>query len=208
MDFTRYFDPLRPLRHFRPQTDDSSRYTLRQSSRVLSRQDSYHASRHAFCTELPTTKEVDGDAFEDIELQPHGVKIPDPAINTRLGRKKREVVSVLKWWREEYIYAFICVATAVGIFVLLKHYDNRLVPVNMFWGVQFDTLLIALVTMVRVSIKAFVEAAVSQGAWLWVAARSQRRCRHASRLKDFKMFDEASRGLKGSLILLWNFKFR
>ena len=41
---------------------------------------------------------------------------------------------------------------------LLKHYDNHLVPEDIFWGVQFDTLLIALVTVVRVSLKAFVEA--------------------------------------------------
>jgi hypothetical protein len=200
MDFLSQFDPLRPLRHVRPRNDDSL-YTSRRPSRAPPRQFSRTE------TEV-ITKSADKDVFEDIELWPRGEPIADPEPDTPLGRTRREIITEFKWWTEEYFYAFVCVAFATGLGLMLKYFDNSLVPQALFWNVQFDTIVIALVTVVRVSLKAFVEAAISQGAWLWVAARSQRRCKHVSRLKDFKLFDEASRGLKGSLILLWCLKFR
>ncbi|KAK3336707.1 hypothetical protein B0T19DRAFT_396425 [Cercophora scortea] len=110
-------------------------------------------------------------------------------------------------WQEEYFCALLCLATATSLGVLLHHYDEQVVP-ELGWGVQIDTAIIALVTVVRVSMKAFVETAVSQGAWVWVSEAAQRRDGHEARLKDFKVFDEASRGLWGSLCLLWRLRLR
>jgi hypothetical protein len=56
---------------------------------------------------------------------------------------------------------------------------------------------------------AIVEAALSQGAWIWISEAAQRRSRHAARLSDFKVFDEASRGtVLASFYLLWRMKLR
>ena len=62
-------------------------------------------------------------------------------------------------------------------------------------GIQIDTIIIALISIVRVSLKAIVEGAISQSAWNWVSERSQLRCHHRARFSDFKLFDEASRGM-------------
>jgi len=55
---------------------------------------------------------------------------------------------------------------------------------------------------------AIVEAAISQGAWIWISEAGQHRSRHRAQLSDFKVFDEASRGMLGSLNLLWRMKLR
>ncbi|KAK5663561.1 hypothetical protein OQA88_3992 [Cercophora sp. LCS_1] len=91
--------------------------------------------------------------------------------------------------------------------MILRSYDNHAVP-RLGLGVQFDTLIIALVTVVRVSMSEIVEASISQGAWLWVSERAQQRSRHTAKLSDFGMFDEASRGIWGSLRLLWKMRLR
>ncbi|OIW26081.1 hypothetical protein CONLIGDRAFT_717714 [Coniochaeta ligniaria NRRL 30616] len=97
--------------------------------------------------------------------------------------------------------------TAVGLVFLLQHYDRREVP-DLAWGLQLDTVIIALVTVVRVALGAIVESGISQGAWMWVSEASQKRSNHHARLDDFKLFDEASRGLWGSIRLIWRMKFR
>ncbi|KAI1119140.1 hypothetical protein F5Y14DRAFT_438199 [Nemania sp. NC0429] len=49
----------------------------------------------------------------------------------------------------------------------------------------------------RIALRAIVETCVSQGAWIWVS--SFRKGETEARLEDFKMFDEASRGVYGAL---------
>jgi len=78
--------------------------------------------------------------------------------------------------------------------LLLIKYDGRVVP-ELIGGLQLDTFIIAMTSVVRVAMKAIVESSVSQGAWLWVSRAQQKRCQHRARLRDFKLFDEASRGL-------------
>ncbi|KAI0596517.1 hypothetical protein F4775DRAFT_594201 [Biscogniauxia sp. FL1348] len=56
----------------------------------------------------------------------------------------------------------------------------------------------------RLALKGVVETCVSQGAWIWVSGF--RKGRTEARLEDFKMFDEASRGLYGSMVLIWRLK--
>ncbi|KAK3341295.1 hypothetical protein B0T25DRAFT_573695 [Lasiosphaeria hispida] len=155
--------------------------------------------------------------FETIDLNPDLEKQQHPALHTasaqvgepsaRRGTARRYFSSAA-WWQEEYWYAIACVATAACLVLLLQSYDGRAVP-TLGWGLQLDTAIIAMVTIVRVSMKGFVEAALSQGAWIWVSERAQRRRgRYNARLSDFRVFDEASRGLWGSLCLLWKMRLR
>ncbi|KAK3694909.1 hypothetical protein B0T22DRAFT_86784 [Podospora appendiculata] len=154
-----------------------------------------------------------GNGFQDVEIgsqqqqqQLEKQQRPSSGPGTR-QHHARKYFSSASWWQEEYWCALLCVVTATSLALLLHHYDDQVVP-ELGWGIQIDTAIIALVTVVRVSMKAFVETAVSQGAWIWVSEMSQRRCRHSARLSDFKVFDEASRGLWGSLCLLWRLKLR
>jgi hypothetical protein len=55
---------------------------------------------------------------------------------------------------------------------------------------------------------AIIETAISQGAWIWISEAGQRRSQQRARLPDFKGFDEASRGMLGSLYLPWQMKLR
>ncbi|KAI0126392.1 hypothetical protein BJ170DRAFT_595995 [Xylariales sp. AK1849] len=110
-------------------------------------------------------------------------------------------------WKEEYIYSAFCLAAAAGLIALLTEYDGELEP-ELGAGLELSTAIIAIMTVFRVALKAIVEAALSQGAWIWVSAARQRRKKYTepARLEDFKMFDEASRGLWGSLVLVWRLK--
>jgi hypothetical protein len=146
--------------------------------------------------------DVSLDIFEDIELQDHALEDGEqeqrgsrhePLAASRFCRANK-YLRAAAWWEDEYWCSAVCLATAAGIVLLLHHYDNQLVP-ELIWGIQIDTAIIAMVTVVRVSLKAIVEAAISQGAWIWVSDSSQRRSSHHARFADFKLFDDASRGL-------------
>lgn len=117
---------------------------------------------------------------------------------------KRRLLGSARWWAEEYFYAAVCVVTTVSLGVLLAVFDGRPVVQRLPLGVELGAVFIALMTAVRISLKAIVEACISQGAWLWVsgARRRKGRGRRAAKLDHFRLFDEASRGLLGSLVLL------
>lgn len=72
--------------------------------------------------------------------------------------------------------------------------------------IQLSTVLIAIMSIYRIALKAIIESCVSQGAWIWVSGF--RKGTTEAKLEDFKMFDEASRGLYGALVLLWRMKAR
>ena len=95
----------------------------------------------------------------------------------------------------------------MGLVILLRYYDNQLVP-ELGVGVQFDSLLIVMVTIFRISLMGFVGSCLSQGAWLWVSEISQQRYNHDALLSDFSVFDGSSRGIRGSLMLLWRMKLK
>ncbi|KAI4592644.1 hypothetical protein KJ359_010546 [Pestalotiopsis sp. 9143b] len=111
---------------------------------------------------------------------------------------QRTIPSTLGWWKEEYIYCAVCLAAAAGLIALLSRYDGELEPhFGGDDGLQLSTVIIAIMTAYRVALSAIVETALSQGAWIWVSAARQNRKKKTepARLEDFKMFDEASRGL-------------
>ncbi|KAI0384069.1 hypothetical protein F5Y04DRAFT_248906 [Hypomontagnella monticulosa] len=56
----------------------------------------------------------------------------------------------------------------------------------------------------RIALRAIIQTCISQGAWIWVSAF--RKGRAEARLQDFKMFDDASTGLWGSLVLIWRMR--
>ncbi|KAI1298244.1 hypothetical protein F5Y03DRAFT_368414 [Xylaria venustula] len=69
---------------------------------------------------------------------------------------------------------------------------------------QLSTILIAIMSVYRLALKAMMETCIGQGAWIWVSGF--RKGKKEAKLEDFKMFDEASRGLYGALVLLYRMK--
>ncbi|KAI0421798.1 hypothetical protein F5X98DRAFT_370427 [Xylaria grammica] len=116
---------------------------------------------------------------------------PIPSVE-QLGRTLRSTLAYL-----------VCLAAAAALVVLLSTFNGRLEP---SWGdnIQLGTVLIAIMSVYRLALKAIVEACVGQGAWIWVSGF--RKGKTEAKLEDFKMFDEASRGLYGALVLLWRMK--
>ncbi|KAI0452341.1 hypothetical protein F5B21DRAFT_506358 [Xylaria acuta] len=100
-----------------------------------------------------------------------------------LGRTLRSTLAYL-----------VCLAAATALVALLYAFNGMLEP---SWNsdIQLSTLLIALMSVYRLALKAIIETCVGQGAWIWVSGF--RKGKTEARLEDFKMFDEASRGLFG-----------
>lgn len=85
----------------------------------------------------------------------------------------------------------------VVIIVLLSHYDGRQ---QFQWnGVTLNAVVSVLATIARIGIVVPVAEALAQ--WKWM---------HFSKgykpLGDFGLLDDASRGTRGSLLLLWEKK--
>ncbi|KAF4784871.1 hypothetical protein HER10_EVM0013433 [Colletotrichum scovillei] len=103
----------------------------------------------------------------------------------------------------------ICVIGAIILGIIFKHYDRQPIPQLMDGDLDFDVIIVAMFTCVRVAMSGIVETSISQSAWIWVSEARQRRTNDSrARLEDFKIYDEASRGLWGSLYLLWRLRGR
>ncbi|KAG7040164.1 arginase family protein [Colletotrichum scovillei] len=115
--------------------------------------------------------------------------------------------SIYKWWNDEYRLVAVCVIGAIILGIIFKHYDRQPIPQLMDGDLDFDVIIVAMFTCVRVAMSGIVETSISQSAWIWVSEARQRRTNDSrARLEDFKIYDEASRGLWGSLYLLWRLR--
>ncbi|KAI0149821.1 hypothetical protein F4776DRAFT_603331 [Hypoxylon sp. NC0597] len=82
-------------------------------------------------------------------------------------------------------------------------FDGKLEPE---WNskIKFSTIIVAVMSCFRLALKGVIESCISQGAWIWVSAF--RKGNVEARLEDFKLFEEASTGLWGSLVLIWRMR--
>lgn len=112
----------------------------------------------------------------------------------KLRFKRRSHWANYLWWDDEYKCLAICILSIVILAIVLWYFDGKQAP-KLAPGVQLDMIVIALVTASRVAMGSIVEACISQCAWIWIAKTHQLRTQTHARLKDFKLFDEAARGL-------------
>lgn len=100
-------------------------------------------------------------------------------------------------WFLEIASLLLGICAFIVIIVLLSHYDGRQ---QFQWnGVTLNAVVSVLATIARIGIVVPVAEALAQ--WKWM---------HFSRgykpLSDFGLLDDASRGTRGSLLLLWEKK--
>ncbi|KAK3388887.1 hypothetical protein B0T20DRAFT_456901 [Sordaria brevicollis] len=180
---------------------DTRRHVPIGSTRELSEHLSPRAS-HRIESQLPEEQRRDSASVSDPDKEEVHETFTNIDLGPAMGPELEKQGVPPKIW-----YATICVLTAIGLVILLRYYDNQLVP-ELGVGVQFDSVLIVMVTIFRISLMGFVGSCLSQGAWLWVSEISQQRYNHDALLSDFSVFDGSSRGMRGSLRLLWRMKLR
>lgn len=136
--------------------------------------------------------------YRPLQLAAHDGAVDDEDDDERKSPRRpttgKEYLLALRWWHDEYRYAAVCIASAALLGLLFRHYDQQLVP-DLPFGINFDMVIVAMMTSVRVALKAIVESSISQGAWIWLSGARQSRGRGHARLEDFRLYNEASRGL-------------
>lgn len=122
-------------------------------------------------------------------------------LSSKIERGRRAYFVALQWWADEYKSAIICGLSIIILSIVLWYYDGELTP-RLSPGIDLDMLVIALVTLCRVTMGNVVEACISQCAWIWISKPHQLRTKTVARLEDIKLFDEASRSFLGSIALI------
>ena len=89
------------------------------------------------------------------------------------------------------------ILSLVTILVLLLHYDGE--PQFQWHGVTLNAVVSVLATVARIGLVVPVAESLAQWKWMWFSKEPRP-------LVDFELLDDASRGSRGSLLLLWEKK--
>jgi hypothetical protein len=107
------------------------------------------------------------------------------------------------WWLGELIAVLCSCALVVALCIILKKYDGEQVPSFGTWfnsGITLGTLVALLTTLAVAMALSTVQECLSQLKWLWYSGASRP-------MDDVETYDRASRGLLGSVQLLWKLRF-
>lgn len=111
------------------------------------------------------------------------------------GHQSRNVAQVLRCWAWELAALFTAVALQVAIILILVVYNDRETP-KWRYGINISTLVALLSTFLRAAVVSVLASVISQAKWSWFTEKK----RAAS---DIQTYDDASRGVPGSVVLLW-----
>lgn len=114
------------------------------------------------------------------------------------------------WWAWELIAATVSVAATAALVGLLADADQRR---QQTWAVgntqlTFNTIVVAIGTIIRSSLLLVVAGALNQGAWNWFAFTTGGVDAKGRPLKDLETFSEAAANSWNCLKLLWRTKGR
>ena len=144
-----------------------------------------------------------------------GIADRPPRINR--APSARDVIQTDDWWLWELIGILISAAALSGIAGLLLALDDKPLP---YWShttpamkigsitipskttaITPNSLLSLLSTVGRICVLIPITKGLAQLKWVWFAEQE-------STLSDFEAFDNATRGLTGSMFLMWKLRFR
>lgn len=97
-------------------------------------------------------------------------------------------------WLLEIVSIFISVLSIVAISALLGYYNGKLL--FKWHNITLNTVISIFATLARISLILAVSSSIGQWRWNWFLKRSRP-------LTDIDVLDSASRGLFGSLQLMW-----
>jgi hypothetical protein len=106
------------------------------------------------------------------------------------------------WWLGEFVAVLSSCALVVALCIILNKYDGKQVPSFGTWfnsGITLGTLVSLLTTLAVALALSTVQECLSQLKWLWYSGASRP-------LGDVETYDRASRGLLGSVQLLWKLR--
>ncbi|KAI9148362.1 hypothetical protein HJFPF1_12193 [Paramyrothecium foliicola] len=108
--------------------------------------------------------------------------------------RKRTPAQYLKTWAPEILWLVLTLGLFTTLVIVLAEFNDKPMP-NWPLGLTLNTLVAVLATLCRTTITVPVAEAISQLKWNWFVAKQRS-------LKDLHLFDQASRGPWGSIILL------
>jgi hypothetical protein len=100
---------------------------------------------------------------------------------------------LFNWWLWELIGIATSLLCIFGIVVALRVFENKPVPA-LPSGITFNALISVLATLSKASMLVAVAACISQLKWHWFG--------QTRKMRDFEIFDQASRGPWGALQLI------
>jgi hypothetical protein len=106
------------------------------------------------------------------------------------------------WWLGELVAVVASCTLVVALCIILKKYDGERVPSFSTWfnsSITLGTLVSLLTTLAVAMALSTVQECLSQLKWLWYSGASRP-------LGDVETYDRASRGLIGSVQLLWKLR--
>ena len=121
-----------------------------------------------------------------------GVDRGQSAISNQKHSARQFREGVVIWW-EEVLACFVSVAAIVATFATFYHYQNT--P-STAWpqSISINALLSVYLLLLRVGVAAILATGLARQKWNWFGSERP--------LYDIALFDEATRGAYGSLILL------
>jgi hypothetical protein len=124
---------------------------------------------------------------QQLELSENGV--------TPVKRLKFSIASLEDWWVLEVVALFLSAILLAATTVLLCHFDDEPQP---DWELtSLNTLVSWMGTLSRALVLLPVSRSLGQLKWTWFATRPRN-------LADVRRFDDASRGVIGSMRLLFS----
>lgn len=103
---------------------------------------------------------------------------------------------IVKWWIWELLGCFGSLFSFFAIVGVLKYYDGRAQP-GWPYNITINSVLSWLTTVMKAFLLFSVAACIGQANWLHFRSRPQM-------LTDLMVYDSASRGPLGSVLLLWS----
>lgn len=103
-------------------------------------------------------------------------------------------------WAWEFACWLLSIACLIAIIIILRVYDGEALP-QWDLGITLNAMVSVFASIAKAALLFPVTECISQLKWVWFATESRK-------LQDFEMFDNASKGLWGSILLLCTPKTR
>lgn len=122
--------------------------------------------------------------------------------------RSRSGPSDLAWWTYEIFAMVISVTAFASIVTILSIYDGHAMStLGLPTGLTLNAIIAALATVSRASLMVPIASVLVQELWLYFAKEAKKQtC--SSRLRELNVFDIASRGSWGSLLLLYSINYK